>query len=120
MRTALNFFNIKFHQNFNYSFYYLKLTSCCTSGGHNDACILNNTDITRQPFPEESEPYFHIIVYTGIIALVIVLAIGRHMVLFFFTRAASRNLHSAMFAYVIRAKLSFFETNPVGKKNNVK
>lgn len=46
---------------------------------------------------------------------ILVLACIRSLVLFFFTLKASLNLHDIMTLSVLRAKIEFFDTNPLGR-----
>mmetsp|Transcript_24065 Transcript_24065/g.35609 ORF Transcript_24065/g.35609 Transcript_24065/m.35609 type:complete len:1317 (+) Transcript_24065:167-4117(+) len=46
---------------------------------------------------------------------VIFLSVIRSIILFFCTLKASRNLHDAMTLSVLRAKIEFFDTNPLGR-----
>lgn len=51
----------------------------------------------------------------GLGALVIFLAIIRALFAFFFTIKASQRLHDKMTSQVMRAKIEFFDTNPLGR-----
>lgn len=68
--------------------------------------------------PEDQSSAFFYKLITSLILSVIVLASVRSQLTFFLTVRASENLHDAMTSAVLRARISFFDTNPVGRVLN--
>ncbi|KAL9182396.1 hypothetical protein ACHAXT_013048 [Thalassiosira profunda] len=65
--------------------------------------------------PEEQTSASIIGLVSGLAAAVIVLAIGRAFASFHLMLEASKNLHNEMTKSVLRAKIEFFDTNPLGR-----
>jgi ATP-binding cassette subfamily C (CFTR/MRP) protein 4 len=69
---------------------------------------------SQSPFDDQSSPNFVVaIVLLGV--TVIVLSFVRSVVAFNRAIRASRNLHDSMTLAVLRAKIEFFDTNPLGR-----
>ena len=69
---------------------------------------------SQRPFDDQSSPNFVVlIVLLGV--TVIVLSFVRSVVAFNRAIRASRNLHDSMTLAVLRAKIEFFDTNPLGR-----
>ena len=54
-------------------------------------------------------------IYCGMVAGVFVLGALRSFIYFSMTSLSSRNLHRKIFTVLLRAPISFFDKNPVGK-----
>lgn len=54
-------------------------------------------------------------IYTGLIIGLIIMGCLRSLAFFTMTSLSSRNLHDKMFRVLLRAPISFFDKNPVGK-----
>mmetsp|Transcript_13719 Transcript_13719/g.23394 ORF Transcript_13719/g.23394 Transcript_13719/m.23394 type:complete len:573 (-) Transcript_13719:92-1810(-) len=64
---------------------------------------------------EEQQDKFYPIVFGGIILAYLVLNMARAFVTFFIIVKGATNLHKAMTEKVIRARILFFDSNPVGR-----
>ncbi len=74
-----------------------------------------NESFDLQSWQEEVDTYTGIYVYSILISGVFVFSLIRTVHFFLMCMLASVNLHNQMFQSVIRAPLSFFDKNPVGK-----
>lgn len=74
-----------------------------------------NESFDLQSWQEEVDTYTGIYVYSILISGVFVFSLIRTVHFFIMCMLASVNLHNQMFQAVIRAPLSFFDKNPVGK-----
>jgi ATP-binding cassette subfamily C (CFTR/MRP) protein 4 len=68
----------------------------------------------EKPFEEQQAPGF-ILMVVALGLSVVILSGVRSMLSFFLTLKASRKLHDGMTVAVIRAKIEFFDTNPLGR-----
>ena len=57
----------------------------------------------------------NIIVYSGLIGGAVLLGLMRGLLFFKVATDASQKLHNSMFACIIRARIGFFDKNPIGK-----
>lgn len=79
-----------------------------------------NESFSLQSWQEEVDTYTGIYVYSILISGVFVFSLIRTVHFFLMCMLASVNLHDQMFQSVIRAPLSFFDKNPVGKSKQFK
>jgi len=68
----------------------------------------------EQPPSEQSDSQLRVVI-VGLVSLTVILTCFRAMVMFNVTIKASRKLHDRMTEAVLRAKVSFFDTNPLGR-----
>ncbi|GFS16349.1 multidrug resistance-associated protein 4-like [Elysia marginata] len=83
----------------------------------NMANMTGNGNRTNTDIPE-IDTYFNLYVFVGIIVVMIAMTLARAFLFFKFAANAGENLHNTMFARVLRATMSFFDTNPVGRVLN--
>ncbi|GFS15404.1 ABC transporter C family member 5 [Elysia marginata] len=77
----------------------------------------NNTTSSVVSIPEV-DTYFNLYVYTGTILGLLVVSLIRALLFFKIAVKAGETLHNRMFARILRATMSFFDTNPVGRVLN--
>ncbi|CAG5134059.1 unnamed protein product, partial [Candidula unifasciata] len=80
----------------------------------------NNTDLSNITTTSNItvpwvDSYFNIYIFTGIILAVFVFGLARALLFFRIAVDASQELHRRMFVRILRAPVSFFDTNPVGR-----
>jgi len=68
----------------------------------------------KQPVEEQGSPYYFGL-DLGLCGVVIILSIVRAVTTFFCTIKASQRLHDRMAESVLRARIEFFDTNPLGR-----
>lgn len=59
----------------------------------------------------------NVLIYTGLMAALFTFYLGRVLLSFFMCLNCSIELHNRIFRSVVRAHMSFFETNPIGKES---
>ena len=96
---------------FNYSFYRSNENEANVAKMNGDGVrnISKNTTITL------NNSNFHLAIYSGLLAGILVFGLLRAFLFFQVTVKAGETLHNTMFNSLIRARISFFDTNPVGK-----
>ncbi|GFS18862.1 multidrug resistance-associated protein 4 [Elysia marginata] len=82
---------------------------------HNITNISNIGANLTLPTVPYVDSYFNVYVFTGIIVAVFVFGLARALLFFKIAVDAARNLHNSMFSRVLRANISFFDNNPVGR-----
>ncbi|RUS91067.1 hypothetical protein EGW08_001195, partial [Elysia chlorotica] len=78
----------------------------------NTSSISGNLTAPTIPYVDS---YFNVYVFTGIIVAVFVFGLARALLFFKIAVDAARTLHNSMFTRVLRANISFFDNNPVGR-----
>lgn len=71
----------------------------------------NHTNVTIPEVPS----YRNLWIYTFIVVSVFVLGLLRALFIFFTMLTSSRHLHNDMFASIVRSRMIFFDTNPIGE-----
>ena len=71
----------------------------------------NTTSVTIPDVPQ----HFNLLIYTVIVFAVFICGLLRALFTFFSMLASSRHMHNDMFASVVRSRMIFFDTNPIGK-----
>ena len=74
----------------------------------------NETLTTALP-SEQLDEKFYILIYSGMIIVLFVLAFMRAMTFFVICMRSSIKLHNTMFSKILRAPIYMFDVNPVGK-----
>ena len=76
-----------------------------------------NVSLTESDNDIPISPYFHqtLGIYSSILVSLVILEVSSARLTFYFCLTTAQNLHNKMFATLMKAPLSFFETNPVGK-----
>jgi len=65
--------------------------------------------------PEEQSKTFYPLMFGGILLLYVVLTFGRALFIIFVAQTSATGLHNTMVDKVIRSKIVFFDSNPVGR-----
>lgn len=81
----------------------------------NDTSVFNNVFNSTLPYEEGLETKTYISVYTGLIIASIILTLSRGILFMKISMSASKHLHNTMFRCLLRAPMSFFDTNPSGR-----
>ena len=72
--------------------------------------------LTTTAFPnKQPNETLYILIYTGLIIALFVLALMRTMSFFVMCMRSSIKLHNTMFSKILRAPIYVFDINPVGK-----
>ena len=85
------------------------------------AAVEEHNRILNQGFNETNvtipvvDAHENIYIFSGIIVAVFIFGLVRALLFFKVAVDASQKLHNRMFAKILRAPISFFDTNPVGK-----
>ena len=74
----------------------------------------NNVTNVTIPYVDS---HFNVGIFSAIIGGVFVFGLLRALMFFKVAVDASQRLHNTMFASILRSKIGFFDTNPVGKCN---
>lgn len=76
--------------------------------------ITNNTIPTNVTIPDV-DVHMNVYIFSGIIGAVFLFGLLRALMFFKVAVDASMNLHNRMFNFILRAPITFFDTNPVGE-----
>ena len=87
---------------------------------HNTTNVTSVSNTRALPTVPDVDSQFNICVLAAIIAAVFVFGLARALLFFKIAIDAARNLHNRMFSRVLRANISFFDSNPVGECRNRK
>ena len=67
-----------------------------------------------ETFVTDLDTQYYVAVYGGLVIVSLSLAIGRSLLFFNVTVNSSKNLHNRMFDAVLKTRIYFFDTNPLG------
>ena len=79
---------------------------------------VNSTEPVQHSFVISSDRNTNIYIYTGIVVTLFVFSLVRTTTFFTICMRSSINLHEKLFNSVIRAPISFFDANPIGRLLN--
>lgn len=81
-----------------------------------DSCSLINSTLSERFCEYDLTANQRIAIYGAIVTSAIIFSFLRGYLYLFVVLRTSRKLHNKMFAAILRAPVYFFDTNPVGKK----